>query len=332
MKNTLLPWKKSVSDIADMLEKSQRLDGQYRIVACVKKVRASAIEKGVYSHLDIFFTPDGISYPRTLLPSPDIGGYSRINVHGKEVVHKELPMITKTFCMEAPNFGDYSKGSHEICHDREVYQRSFIAPKNLEIKIELLGQEMRGGEDVYVFKFSINELLDAESDTFEDELHYNANLLQANVGSVDVFASTATREDYLRTVYIGWEILPPGTRDETISRIIGTRTGVTAEQRGRIEQRYRVFERLKPQSIIRGTSGFQRYFGAKFADDLVVFENLDYGNALYVMNEDWETLSRMSRLDLLKGDGKGFTRIVHTSGWEAKLERLVEKHRELQLV
>ncbi|MFB7031234.1 MULTISPECIES: hypothetical protein, partial [unclassified Streptomyces] len=80
-------------------------------------------------------------------------------------------------------------------------------------------------------------------------------------------------------------------------------------------------------SLIYGTSGFQRYLGAQFASNLVVFENVRYGNALYVMYERWEDLSKKSRLELLSGPARGFERILHRQGWEGKLRYAVNSRR-----
>jgi hypothetical protein len=95
------------------------------------------------------------------------------------------------------------------------------------------------------------------------------------------------------------------------------------EARERISERYDVLASLKPIAYIAGSSGFQRYFGAKFAENLVVFENLEYGNAIYVMFEDWEHVSQQSRLDLLNGDEKKFERIIHRKGWKKALKAIV---------
>ena len=50
-----------------------------------------------------------------------------------------------------------------------------------------------------------------------------------------------------------------------------------------MEDRLATFAEFEPTHFIAGTSGFVRYFGAKYADDFVVFESLRYGNALYVL-------------------------------------------------
>jgi hypothetical protein len=103
---------------------------------------------------------------------------------------------------------------------------------------------------------------------------------------------------------------------------------VDPKVRAEIEHRVNVISRLKPEALIAGTSGFSRYFGAKFADDLVVFENVRYGNALYVMYERWEELNRRSRVDLLKGPRDGFDRIEHRAEWEDRLAALLDRQRK----
>jgi hypothetical protein len=84
---------------------------------------------------------------------------------------------------------------------------------------------------------------------------------------------------------------------------------------------------LSPIAFINGTNGFDRYFGAKFSDRLVVFENVSYGNAVYAMNESWPVLSQLPRIELLKQRPDGFTRIVHAHNWEGRLRTFVAVNR-----
>jgi hypothetical protein len=62
----------------------------------------------------------------------------------------------------------------------------------------------------------------------------------------------------------------------------------------------------------------------------VVFENLDYGNALYVMFGRWAELSKRTRLDLLQGGEDGYERILHRRGWQHRLVALVTGRRRGQ--
>lgn len=134
---------------------------------------------------------------------------------------------------------------------------------------------------------------------FLPNLLENLNLLQENVGIADVFPANAAISDYLSTIRVNWEILPPGDRDRNIARMLSGTVAPSPEARRRFEERYDLLAELVPIAFINGTGGFSRYFGAKFADDLVVLENVEYGNAIYVMFEEWETLSQRSRTELL---------------------------------
>ena len=116
----------------------------------------------------------------------------------------------------------------------------------------------------------------------------------------------------------------PGERTENLARILSKFRAPSKELREKLQDRYTFLEKLKPVAYISGTSGFQRYFGAQFANDLVVFENLEYGNAIYVMFEDWERVSKRSRLDLLRDqDGAKFERVVHRFGWKDAVTEIV---------
>lgn len=263
--------------------------------------------------------------PPSFVPDARNGRYSQINVEGKEIIRKDLPMIQKEFSFYAPDYGDWSKGSHLVSHTRDVYVREFIPPKEVELVITIL--EDRG--DVFLVKFAVDQVINRRSPDFENELLYNLNILQENVGSADVFPSEATIAEYAATIRVDWELLPIGQLgpQEAVARMLQGKRPVSAEQHKTMEQRLAVFARLKPTHFISGTSGFVRYFGAKYDDNFVVFENVRYGNAIYVMFERWQELSQRSRIDLLKGDRAGFERIEHREGWEDRLEAMLERHR-----
>lgn len=324
-KYAALPWKKNFRKVPLRLEsKLKRIDCKDVVVACVKKVKKTDIEADLYMHLGVSSPFNESQFPTKILPSHTIGRYSEINIYGKEVTRKDLPMITKTFAVDTPNYGDWSYGSHTVYRDREVYIREYIPPKLLEIEIDLLGDKS-DQSDILLIKFSVAHVLDKSSSDFIDDLFFNINLLQENVGNADVFPSKATHQEYLKTIYVDWEILPIRSRDVDLPELVSKFRLKKDEDVKRLADRYDTLTRLRPKEFISGTSGFRRYFGAKFSEDLVVFENLEYGNAVYVMYEDWKSLSQKNRIELLKGDNTGFDRIVHTKSWKVQLEYLVRK-------
>ncbi|UYO48798.1 hypothetical protein KQX64_23345 [Rhodopseudomonas palustris] len=227
--------------------------------------------------------------------------------------------------MGKPQLGDWSNGSHTHYTTRDVYQREFIPPKEVELSLTLL--ETRAGPE-FVIRFAVDQVLSRQAPDFETDLLYNLNILQENVGSADVFESTATLAQYLETVKVDWEILPVGNVDEVVRRMLDGKRPVSEASRMTLQKRLEVMARFKPTAFIAGTNGFLRYFGAQFGEDLVAFENLTYGNALYLMYENWEQLSRRSRIDLLKGPRDGFDRIEHREGWEHRLKSLLKERRK----
>ncbi|WP_277057925.1 hypothetical protein [Trichlorobacter lovleyi] len=298
----------------------------YIIVGCVKKIPRSAIAEDKFSHLGITMVGGQLSFPTEIVPPPENGKSSSINFEGQEIVRKDLPKVSKAFPVETPNFGDWSKGSHTIYWKRQVYLRQNISPKLREITLELIGEEP-GADPNFAIKFVVNEVLDKTSNSFESDLFDVLNLLQENVGAVAVFKSDASLADFLQTIHLTWDILPPGEGERNVTRIL---SGIRNRSEGlerTIRERYTFLSQLRPVAFINGRSGFQRYFGAKFSDNLVVFENISYGNAIYIMYEDWEALSQRSRSDLLTADNLRFDRVVHGNDWKEKVSALVRGKR-----
>ncbi|MGD0598773.1 MAG: hypothetical protein ABR988_03055 [Terriglobales bacterium] len=213
--------------------------------------------------------------------------------------------------------------------NRDVYQREFAPPSENEITIELVGEEGSGPDKAFVFRFNVDQPLTKGTRTFHSDLLRLLNLLQENVGAADVFETDASLEDYLRTVYVNWEILPPGERDGNIAKIASGVRNADDETRKRIVDRYDFFDKMKPEALIQGTGGFRRYFGAKFTNELVAFENMEYGNAVYVMLKDWEDASKKTKQELLATgkQGEDFFRVVHAKGWKAQVTELIKKNR-----
>ncbi len=299
------------------------------IVAVAKKYTAAQVAAGVLSHLGVSLEDGSIVLPAEVaLPPTDAGKYSLRNIEGREIKRTDLPMVKRVISIETPNFGDWSKGSHDIEWTRDVYQVEYEAPRSFGIGVELLEKDEQDGDTVFVLRFYIDAIFAKGVEGMEFELLYALNVMQENVGSVGVYPAAAKREDYLKTLLVGWEILPPGERDATVARVLSGFRRPTEEDRKRILERYRLLASLRPTAFIRGTSGFARYFGAQFAEDLVVFENVEYGNAIYVMFDDWQILSQQSRTDLLRGDTDKFVRIVHSGSWESQLRYEVQSRRK----
>jgi hypothetical protein len=261
-----------------------------------------------------------------VLPPAKFGKFADRNRNGWEVKRTDLPKIIKSFSWETPNFGDaFTYGTHTHYRDRQVYQLEVFEPRLFPIKIELLNSPEA---EAALIKFEVGQLLNKRSAGFETDLLFCLNLLQESTGVSGVYASEATREDFIGTVHLDWEVFPPGKADELIAFIKKNSGGLSPQKAGVVAERIKLFGTLPVKQFIYGSGSFGgagAYVGALYADDLVVFENMTYGNALYVLYDDWQDVSKRSRLELLRGTTENFDRVVHTDGWEQRFQELIQK-------
>jgi len=283
------------------------------------------IRAGHFEHVGLRYEAEKLQCPPGFVPPPTAGRFSQRNTRGWTEVHRDCPKVLKSWTIETPNWGDWSKGSHDIVFTKEVYQRTFHPPRVVAILVEHIGEDPIAGAEIV--RFAVDEPLSRKNPNFYSQLLFDLNILQENIGICDLYESDETIDTYLRSLYVNWEILPPGESEETINRIIGIVGDSDPVTRAIIADRYAVLASLQPRHLITGQSGFARYFGAQFADDLVVFENLRYGNAIYIMFDDWQVLSQKSRIELLESREE-YKRIVHRGNWKRRLISEVKRKLE----
>ncbi|KAA5535118.1 hypothetical protein F0919_11045 [Taibaiella lutea] len=268
---------------------------------------------------------DILSFNDEVIPERRRGRYSKKNLDGYKITHKDRPKVLKSIYMgEKPIFGDWSKGSFSQYSQRMVYPTTEFPPQELSIKAQYLGPVNDADTEGYNVRFFVDDLLDVNDALFEYRLLFLLNLLQENVFGADVFSSDASASDFLSSLVVDWEIFPPGTRDSDLNRIIGGLRSVTPEVIATITARYDFITSLNPTDLILGSSGMRRYFGAKFDENLVAFENMTYGNALYILFEDWTTLSQFSRTEVLNRPSDQYVRIKHQGAWHDKVRHIIQ--------
>ncbi|GAB3624789.1 hypothetical protein GCM10027418_28740 [Mariniluteicoccus endophyticus] len=121
-----------------------------------------------------------------------------------------------------------------------------------------------------------------------------------------------------------WALLPPDASSaEVYERAVGLAMAADRFDRDVMIERIEMIRATNPGRILVGASGLSRYVGFQYTPTMVALENFHYGNALYLMYEDWGELSRRSRRDLLAGSGGGFDRVVHSGKWRDVFWRLL---------
>lgn len=319
--------KKNLRKIPEFIEaKLKAIKGNDVVVGCAVKFKADDLKGSRLKHLEVLLSPEGLQVPASVIPPASQGKYSDQNVNGIEIIRKDLPKETHYNSVESPNWGDSYNGTHTVYLPYEKYPREFRSPRELELTMTC--KDLRPGLSTYVVAFQVKEVLSKAAKDFRQHLFENLNLLQENVGACGVEEASVPLADYVKSLHVSWEILPPGTVDETVERIFRGKSP-SVQERDVAAERYNFFLSLKPKSLVYGNSGFRRYFGALLEEKMVVFENIQYGNAIYILFENWEELSKRSRVDLISGRcGTAFERIVHANGWKASVKEIVEKRRK----
>ena len=296
-----------------------RIQSQHVIVAAIIEATKAEVANGAYKHIGIRILDGRAVIPDTLTPNMIKGLYARRNRNGIIWVLRNLPKVSKNYWWESPNFGDPTKGYHSNYRDIDVYQRRLEPPRDWEIKLSIIKED----ESHLRIKAVLTAVLDRQDDYFKEDLFFALNLMQEQFRDCHVFDATMTDDDLAKVTSVGWEIFPPGTLDRTIAVITGRMRNSTPLRQREILNRTETLNQLHPTEYIVGSGMNSRYFGAKFCESIVVFENIDYGNALYILFDNWQEISQMSRIDILKRHEKDFIRIIHKNGWEKALRHYI---------
>lgn len=318
------PWKSGFAKIpTNVSETLEGIASDVIRIATTKIVSREDIEQGMYSHVGIVTEKGEISATSPSTPPEWTGKWSKRNLTGWDRKRTDWPKVQKTWMFEAPNFGDGARNGYSIrTRTRDVFQHQIFEPQGIEIDSTVI--EDRGGEKV-VFKFEIHPSLSKSMPEFELFFLWHLNVLQENVGAIGVFVSDVSDEEFAKSVALDWEVFPNGSVDEIVAKILaGKKAPDAGNNEALIRERLAIFEKFKPKNYLHGLGSFNSYFGAQFADDFVVFENLKYGNAIYLLYEDWEAASKRSRIDLLRDQDAHFDRVKHTEGWQAILEAMIQ--------
>ena len=195
----------------EILAKLDKIENDKIIVAAKRAYTIESIKNGHLKHLGIKIAPDGtvIGPSEPILPASSVGRASKHNRIGYTIVHRELLMEPFTVTMTVPNFGDPSKGYHDVIQTRYRYPRTFIPELSAHITVQLL--EVDPTKTYATFALGLDYELNKNDRTFSFDLLHCLNLLLENTGAIDVGDPDKEGADIIPITEVPWEIFPPGT-------------------------------------------------------------------------------------------------------------------------
>lgn len=309
-------WKKSFRKLPPHLAQDVRnLTSDNVKVLAGRLATADEVGDNVYEHVGLTTENLIVGKSWEVLPSAEVGIRSKRNQGGWVEVRNDLPKIRKYYYRDIPVYGNTSNWT-TVAIPRDVYERDEYPPYLFQIEVKVQEQQPDGRFGIV---FSVDEVFAKDSGSFDDDLLFAINLLQENTGTSGVTA--AENPEFVFTSDLNWELFPPGDLDAVASALSAGKRAIPEDE---VKDRLHLFDQYQPTQYLKGLGGNDHYIGAKYADDLVVFENLKYGNALYVLYGDWEALSQRPRSELLKLKTSQYDRIIHTEGWENRFAVLMQ--------
>lgn len=255
---------------------------------------------------------------QSLLPSP-VGPVSKFNAEGDYLVHKDQPKVTDSFQRYWCWTEWHGKDEVEQCKTVDVpferYPRTFIDPPSVELTVA----RDPGGNQILVTE------AEDYNDSNEEAIKHKINLFLEIFGECDVLHESLDAIIRAPITRLNWEVLPQGNYPwrELRGRIQGI---IEKESEGNqivIEERLEKINSYEPEFVAVGRAGFSGYLVFGFpGKGFYVLESLYYGNATYVFDRDWHTLSQLTKSEIING-GLYLYRIVHRKSWFGEIARVL---------
>jgi hypothetical protein len=247
----------------------------------------------------------------TALPAV-VGRTTRFNAEGKWNVRRDLPKELRFVGNRSWTRKEWrGRDDTEEVEDtvdiyRWAYPRDLIEPPAVE-----LTYLQQGGQGIVTSP----EL------TFEPENadlnKHTINLMLELFRSCEIVLHDLARLTPPSQLRANWVMLPPGEHpweriEEHIKKVFAGKAPSVAKA---VLQRQDVILEFNPAVTWRGMGGFSDYIAYIFRDrGLVVLESVHYGNALYVLGDNWEILSKLTKAQIIRHQ-LAEHRIVHSKGW-----------------
>ncbi len=255
---------------------------------------------------------------RSLLPAV-VGSTSRYNAEGKFLVHRDQPKETVYRRLDwhwTEWHGDdkiEKEDFKDIPYHR--YPRTFVPPPGVELK--------------EVINTSDERLIVADPLVLDDTTR--VAILHAINLFLDLFGECHVLDHDLNSIIdvpvkrLNWTVLPPGVRPwQTLEAQIKAVMGDIDSDRNKVfRNNLAIINQYGPEFAAAGKAGFNGYVIFGFpARNLYVCESVYNYNATYVFQDNWLSLSQMTKSEILDHHLQK-ERVIHQPGWHDRIKSLL---------
>lgn len=262
-----------------------------------------------------------MSYPpilgETILP-PAIGPVTRFNSKGKENPLRDEPKETHYRDFEFTRLEWHGPDQVEVTGftwvPYEKYPREFIAPPGLELTTA------KSAADEVVMIFGPFHYQDEAA-----TLLHAINLCLELFGQCFVYDKSGSPIARPKVISLNWRILPEGDMPwDVMSKALKERLeSQRPKSKAAAMHRFQMISELEPDFCAVGSGGFRGYVVFGFsARGLYVMESQQANNAIYIFDDDWKILSKLTKAEILQSSSH-VARIIHSSEWFHKLRNVL---------
>lgn len=253
------------------------------------------------------------------------GSVSRFNADGKSVPDKTKEKITKYYesvwtHTEWAGRGQTREVTSSVVRAREVWQRNFTPPPSTTFTIS-----KKDSGKIYITTKETSF-----TDKSEQDALHKINLFLEKFGECEILNEDGAPL-IKNIIRLNWNILPPGKRPwEEQKKLLQPFFDKQKSENVRpiIQERLEEINDLQPDFTAMGVNGYQGYVVFGFTkQNIYILESAYYGNAIYVFENNWETLSQMTKADILKNNLQ-IDRITHNGekvNWISRIQKFINK-------
>lgn len=253
----------------------------------------------------------------SILPSV-VNRYAKKNAEQFFTVNKNRPLENYTQVVYWTRYEWAGRGELNPVTDfsyikKKRYHRDYFAPYSVYFTLIVDGEKSRIISDDILF-----------SEENHDKLFNTVNMLLGLFGECTI--DFAEQKNEIKRFVVNWDILPKGEYPwSTVKETLGDLA--KGHTKTRTEMMFRNCEAIyakKPDFVAYGRAGFRGYavFGFK-RRNIYILESAMPNNATYILENDWETISQLSKAEILSQELHK-ARIIHSENWQINFDKIME--------
>lgn len=253
-----------------------------------------------------------------VLPSTLCGHVSDFNANGRYEKLKDLPKETyyKTQSMTIKAYGKHDA----YITKQQPYQKYQVGLVEVAPSSELAILEDTNNE-----KIISSDILTVNENN-KKIIKHTINLFLELFGDCQIVDDEFLSRQKTKIKKVKWNILPQGIMpwSSLKNSLVDLLDKIEVENKEDTLRRFEYLNSFSPDFVATGNGGFNDYVVFGFTDkNLYILENSFAGNATYIFSSDWETLSQLSKAEIL-AENLQEHRLIHRKHWKHSIKDILQ--------